>query len=310
MAWRNLFVSHACSLSRKHGCIHVSFPSGTLRDALSIPFDDIAVVVLDHTSITLTHGFLAACGEEGVSVVSHGSNHHPNGLFIPYGNYYMPLKRLQAQINLKKGVRNKLWADIVRQKIRNQALCMELASKEGVPALKRDASKVLSGDKTGRESKAAATFFKAMFGNNFTRRSSNKVWINSSLNYGYAIQRAATARVLAAHGFVATLGIHHRNQSNAFNLADDIMESYRPVVDFYVHEQLSLIEDNKKELTTEDKAGLVRLLDVVMGTAHGDMPLMAALDEQIGSIGVMMDKNTYIKHLPPVFKGLVYSSSE
>ncbi len=217
-----------------------------------VPLEDVDTLTLSNHQSVITTCLLNDLVENGSSVIICGRNHQPTGILMPFGAYSRRLSLIQLQIHLPKPRQKRIWQRIVQQKIKNQGKCLSLAGKKDVVTVLAD--KVHSGDDKNVEAVAAARYFKELFGQGFIRH--DAALANSALDYGYAIIRSSIARFLAVYGFEPCLGIHHHSETNAFNLADDIIEPFRPVVDLYVYTHPS--ED--VELSKEMKQGLVALL--------------------------------------------------
>lgn len=278
MGWRSLMISNPARLARD--CFSLLIEQ---EHKVRVPFEDIAVIVLDHREITLTHPVLVACGEHGIGLFSTDDSHVPNGVFTPFVPHSRAVRGLRIQMAVKKPLAKQAWAAIVRAKIRNQARCLAMIGKpEGRERLDAYACQVRSGDSTMMESTAAAFYFACLFGDGFRR--SRPVWINAALNYGYAIMRGAIARGLVAHGLFPPLGLHHASEQNAFNLADDLIEPFRPLVDLH-----AALHDPKEErpLSPKDKVSLVSLLNVDMDMPRGRMSVLSAIEQSVESLSRM-----------------------
>ncbi len=207
------------------------------EDARKIfPIEDIGILIIDHQQITITQGLIAALLDNNVALITCDTTHHPTGLLLPLAGNTQQSERFRDQVDATQPLKKNLWQQTVQQKIRNQASVLR---KLGVPTenMMHWASSVRSGDPDNFEARAAAYYWKNIFPEelDFTRER-NGFPPNNLLNYGYAILRAVVARGLVASGLLPTLGIHHRNKYNAYCLADDIMEPYRPFVDQIVKE--------------------------------------------------------------------------
>lgn len=275
MVWRSVVINQPAKLKREHFALVVEQDSSA-----RVPFEDIAVIVLHHREITLTHPVLAACAEYGISLFSTGDNHQPNGVFLPYLSHSRATRMMRLQMQLERPIAKRAWAEIVRAKIQNQARCLTLTHSQNADRLDSLARRVRSGDSENMEAQASAIYFRALFGANFDR--SQPGWINAALDYGYAIFRGAIARGLVAHGFLPSLGLFHRSEQNAFNLADDVIEPFRPVVDLFVAKNRPL--DAAADLAPADKANLVALLNVDIKMPRGTMTSLAAIEHAIEAI--------------------------
>ncbi len=284
MVWRSVLISQPAKLRREHFCLVVE-----QAQAASVPFEDIAVIVLNHREITLTHPVLSACAEHGIGLYCTGDNHQPSGVLLPFQSHSRATRMLRLQLDLDKPTAKRAWSAIVQAKIDNQAKCLELCKAEGGDRLASLSRRVRSGDAGNLEAQAAAFYFPQLFGKGFARHQES--WANAALDYGYAIMRGACARALVAHGMLPTLGIFHNSEQNAFNLADDLIEPYRPVVDLHVFKQCSVKTtlSDTVELTPTDKSALVALLNVDVAMPRGGMTVLASIEQAAESLARVMD---------------------
>jgi len=282
VTWRSVVISRPARLQREKFSLLIK-----QEQSVRVPFEDIAIIVLNHREISLTHPVLSACGEYGISLFATGDTHHPNGVFLPYLQHSRATRLLRKQLALSRPLAKQTWAAIVRQKIANQGYCLDLAGAEGGMQMASFVRQVRSGDSTMMESQAAAFHFARLFGSHFRR--SQLIWPNAALNYGYAILRGAVARGLVAHGFFPSIGLQHANEQNAFNLADDMIEPFRPVVDFHVAVHRSADECG---LLPADKTALVSLLNVDMKMPRGTMSVLSAIEQSIESLARVLDRGS------------------
>jgi len=290
-----IFIRHCQRLGVSWRSVVISRPARLQRDKFSllieqeqsarVPFEDIAIIVLNHREITLTHPVLSACGEYGISMFATGDTHHPNGVFPPYLQHSRATRMLRKQLAAPKPLIKQTWAAIIRQKIINQGLCLELTASAGGEQMASFALQVRSGDSTMMESQAAAFHFARLFGCKFGR--SQLTWTNAALNYGYAILRGAIARGLVAHGFFPSIGLFHSSEQNAFNLADDIIEPFRPVIDLHVATHRS---EDTADLLPIDKVELVALLNADIQMPRGTMSVLSAIEQSIESVARVLDQ--------------------
>ena len=250
----------------------------------TIPIEDIGVVVLENKQITITTGAIEALLDNNAALITCDSRCMPTGLMLPlYGNT-LQSERFRDQIEASLPLRKQLWQQTVKQKIANQEAILRRCSQTETQCMKVWANDVRSGDPDNLEARAAAYYWKNIFPNipNFVRgREGNPP--NNLLNYGYAILRSVIARALVSSGLLPTLGIHHHNRYNAYCLADDIMEPYRPYVDELVVKIVSQY-DNYSELSKDLKAQLLTIpvLDVVIDGKRS--PLMIAASQTTASL--------------------------
>lgn len=227
MGWRTLIISNPANLSIDHKQLKI-LQKGT---TYTVPVEDIRTLLLESNQTRLSGAVLSVLAAKGVCVIVCGANHQPNGVLHGFGNHSRTTELLQLQLDIRQPLKKQCWKKVVQAKIVNQATVLKPYQADKANALLKMAESVQSGDPTNREAAAARLYWQALFGSGFTRQHDNSDIFNSALNYGYAIVRASCARAITAHGLQPALGIHHNNQLNAFNLADDLMEPCRPFVD-------------------------------------------------------------------------------
>lgn len=241
------------------------------QEEIPLPLEDIGVLMLESPQILLSAAVLARLAEHGGTLIACGPNHLPILAGLPFAGHSRLAGVQRMQLDTTQPFRKRCWQLIVRAKICNQAKCLGLLGREGADHLSQITDDVTSGDTANVESAAAHYYFPSLFGHGFDRRSES--FTNSALNYGYAVVRAAIARALAAHGFLLTQGIHHSNELNAFNLADDFLEPFRPVVDL-----LAATLTGSGELDSESRRRLVGLLACEVCLDGEAQPVLHAAD--------------------------------
>ena len=265
-----------------------------------VPFEDIAVIVLNNREITITHPVLSACAEYGVALYSTGDNHQPNGVFLPFLSHSRVTRMMRLQLDIDKPQVKRAWAEVVKVKIGNQANCLKLAKKGDFERLESYASRVRSGDTENMEAQASSYYFPQLFGKGFNR--AQDCWVNAMLDYGYAVLRGAITRALVAHGFQPNIGLFHRSEQNAFNLADDVIEPYRALVDLHVCSALNPHADPLAELNPTDKTSLVALLNADMQMPRGNMSVLASIEHVTESLVRLYEGgNESVLELPILF---------
>ncbi len=243
----------------------------------SIPVEDMGVLVLDHYQISMTSGLTNALIENNVAIVHCNWQHMPHGLMLPLAQNNTFTEKLRAQLEASAPFNKQMWKQTIRQKIRNQEGVLRYFGKKTAP-MPHFVGKVKSGDPENVEGRASYHYWHELLHPFGVTRKRDGGAPNHLLNYGYAILRAVTARSLVASGCLPAVGIHHRNKYNAFCLADDIMEPYRPYVDRFVFEYVEELERPLPELMRkEDKAWLLQIpvIDVVMEGKNS--PMMVAM---------------------------------
>lgn len=251
----------------------------------TIPIEDIGMVVLDCQQITLTHGLMAALLDNNASVITCNVRHMPVGLMLPLEGHTVQSERFQDQLSASLPLRKQLWQQTVQQKILNQAAVLREMRHAETGNMQQWATAVKSGDSGNLEGRAAAYYWSQMFPDaeeTFTRDREG-VYPNSLFNYGYAVLRAVIARALVSSGLLPTLGIHHHNRYNAYCLADDIMEPYRPYVDKLVVQTIEKYPNND-EITTDIKRSLLTIPTLEVHINGQRSPLMVAASQTTASL--------------------------
>lgn len=266
----------------------------------SIPVEDIGILILDNPQITITQGLLESLLNNNCSIVACSSKHLPIGLFLPLESNQEQSQRFREQIEASVPLKKQLWQQTVSAKILNQAI---LLNKVGVNSdnMKKWSRDVRSGDPDNLEGRAAAFYWKNIFPKELEfQRDRYGLPPNNLLNYGYAILRATIARALVASGLLPTLGIHHHNKYNAFCLADDIIEPYRPFVDDMI---LTFIRDGEDftELTSSIKKQLLTIPVIDVWIEDQKRPLMIAAQRTTSSLAKCF-AGEQRKIIYPVFK--------
>ncbi len=251
--------------------------------AKTIPIEDIGVVVLDNKQITITHGLLETLLENNCAVVTCDSSHLPVGLLLPLNGNTIQNERFRHQLDASLPLKKQLWQQTVQAKIHNQTAVLKYVTGEDHHNMEVWGNSVRSGDPDNLEARAAAYYWKTAFPEIPTFiRGQFEGSPNDLLNYGYAILRAIVARSLVGSGLLPTLGIHHHNRYNAYCLADDIMEPYRPYVDKLV---IDIVKDgNNGSLTTEIKAKLLTIASMEVIVNDKRSPLMVAASATTASL--------------------------
>ena len=240
-----------------------------------VPIEDVGFLILEHPRITLTQRLLQVLLDCNVAVVGCDERYMPSGLWMPLAGNYIQGARFRAQLSASEPLKKQLWQQTIRTKIHHQGLVIAYigGSKKAFEHMER---RVKSGDTGGEEARAARCYWPLLLGKEF-RRTRTGPPPNNLLNYGYAIIRAAVARALVGAGLWPTLGIYHRNQYNAYCLADDIMEPFRPLVDLLTWKRWVREQDYSEELTQEDKRMFLEMLVTDIQDKDLKRPLMVAL---------------------------------
>lgn len=276
MLKKSLLLENKASISTKN--LQLVIKTETRES--TIPIEDIGYLVVDHPEIYLSIPALNLLIDNNTAVIICNTNHLPNGMFLNLNSHHIQQEIFKNQINASAPLKKQLWQQTITEKITNQGILLQkITSKNN--NFEFLASKVLSGDSSNMEGVAANFYWKSFFEHNFKRERFGD-YPNNFLNYGYAILRAATARALSGSGLLNTLGIHHKSKYNAFALADDIMEPFRPIVDEKVAEIMQ--NYSEQELNTAIKAELLQILTRTVYFKEEKSPLMVALQKTASSL--------------------------
>lgn len=294
MIKKTLYFGNPAYLSLRNGQLVIKLPEIVNNDTLpqsfkqqnvvSRPIEDIGVIVIDNKQITITSGLMSALLENNCAVITCDSHSMPIGLHLPLNCNTTQSERFRYQIEASLPLRKQLWQQTIQQKISNQAAILKSCTGAEVKCMHVWANDVRSGDSENMEGRAAAYYWKNLFCHidGFTR-DRNGISPNCILNYGYAILRAIIARSLVGSGLLPTLGIHHHNRYNAYCLADDIMEPYRPYIDRIVYSMVKKYGDNIT-LTKEIKSELLTIPTIDVNIGAKNSPLMIAASQTTASL--------------------------
>ncbi|MEG2295758.1 MAG: type II CRISPR-associated endonuclease Cas1, partial [Oscillospiraceae bacterium] len=270
MAYRNLFISSSAKLTTQNNNLVVTNEVGH-----SIPLEDINSIMIESRQVNISSSLLSKVAENKICLFICDEKHMPCGVMLPFNAHFKKLAVLESQFNLLKPLKKNIWKQIVMQKIENQAKVLEIMEIKSYETVACIAKKVSSGDSENMEAVAASKYFKLLFGKDFTRGQENG--INACLNYGYAILRGMIARTLVVYGFEPSIGLFHKSKVNAFNLADDIIEVYRPIVDLYTIQNIEFIEP-QNYLTPKLKQGIYNLINLNVISAGEKHSVTYAID--------------------------------
>lgn len=278
MIKQTLFFTTPVLLSLKYNQIEIRYKD--VEEVITRPIEDVGVVIVESQLVQFTVPLLNALADNNVAVVFCNAQCMPNTMLMPLESNAVQQEVYRLQTEASLPTKKRIWKEIIEHKIRNQAASLDLLGRDG-NLLKPYYMNVLSGDSDNREGQAAKIYWQQMYGRSFNR-SRNGESPNSWLNYGYAILRAAVARALLGSGLFPAFGLFHRNRYNAFPLADDVMEPYRPFVDYAVYQ---LFEDLPEAcLDKEVKQQLVRVLFTDVKMKGQIRPLQVALSMTTASL--------------------------
>ncbi len=287
MSWRVVNIANEARLSLKNNQLIIK-----QDEECQIPLEDIGVLMLESQAISISSALLSACANHKISLLTCDEKHLPNGILTGYQNHSRQNKVITQQLSWTEPFRKRLWQKIVKQKIKNQAeaICIitgDLSKKESILIYEPG---INSGDTTNREGAAARIYFSKLFLEKETRDTDNKT--NAALNYGYAILRGVIARSLASYGFITSIGIKHDSELNQFNLADDIIEPFRPMIDITVFKEI-LNQSKEGELTKDDRIKLISILTKDCLINGNKQSVMRAIEMVVQSLSSATDKKDF-----------------
>lgn len=294
MSWRSVLISNGGKLALQHNQMLIQQEKNTF----TVPLEDIAVIVIESKEVVITAPLLSALALNGVTLLTCDEQFLPCGQWLPFNQYHRQLKNLKLQLEATQPLKKQLWQKIVQQKIRNQAFVLHTLSHEKQALrLEKMAKDVKSGDKQNLEGQAAFIYFQTLFGKAFHRNDENHQ-INTHLNYAYTVLRSAVARSIVLYGWLPQLGLFHRSEVNPFNLADDFIEPFRPLVDLLVWQ---LWQEGKisPHLTPHSKQRLIKILHYQMQFQQETFSVLAAIERTVGSLqACLLAKNANLLKLP------------
>ena len=281
MAWRTIIISKPSKISLKN---HNFLYSPIDGKNIVVPIIDISVIIIETHQVNITSALLSRMAEENILIFSCDKKHTPNGIFTPFHQHSRFSLMVHLQIKWSEPFKKRLWQQIIQQKILNHTIVLkQLGKVKEYKELLNIQNRVKSGDSENLEAQAAKLYFSYLF-NDFMRRDISD-WRNSALNYGYSIIRGVIARELSASGLIPAIGIHHKNQLNAYNLADDLIEPYRAFVDMEVND---IQKDNNipkiHELDFNHKIKLVELLQKTIYINNEKSTLLNSVNILVNSL--------------------------
>ncbi len=281
MIKKTLFFGNPAYLSTKNEQLVVTYPDKE-QETKTVAIEDIGVIVMENQQITITNGLLEKLTNNNVALINCDQYHLPIGLLMPLSGHTEQTERFRNQIEASLPLKKNLWQQTISAKISNQGA---LLKEKGIPMRKMElwAKEVTSGDALNHEARAAVYYWDNLFKIEGFTRQQKGLPPNNLLNYGYAILRGITARAIVSSGMLPTLGIFHRNKYNAYCLADDIMEPYRPFVDLIVCHIMET-EDCIDELTVDIKKQLLSLASIDVQIDGKRSPLLVAMSRTTNSL--------------------------
>lgn len=299
MGFRNIKIDSHVKLSIKNQQLYIE--TDILRQ---IPLEDINCIIIENQTVTVSAYLLQKMADMGITVYVCDEKHLPNAVLLPMVRHSRHFKILKYQIEAGKPLQKRLWQQIVVRKIRNQALCLAYFDLDGSEELMKMCKEVQSGDRTHVEAKAAAFYFKSLYGLGFSR--GNDHVINSALNYGYAIVRGLIARSIVCYGLEPSIGVFHHSELNNFNLADDMIEPFRPLVDLYVSQNYDVAEIDS-DLTPERKRDIFGIINYDMDVKGEKRIISNCIDMLVASYSSALQGKRSDLELPELMQLQVHS---
>lgn len=281
MVKRTLFFENPAYLNLQLEQLVISYPQEFVKP-ITIPIEDIGIIVIESLHVTITSTLLNKLIQYGVGIFCCNEQHMPSGLMLPLEGHTQQTERIRTQLDASLPLKKNLWQQTVSAKIVNQARLLHSRGQE-VENMMRWSREVQSGDQKNHEARAAVQYWSRLFPwEGFTRNPDGES-PNHLLNYGYSILRGITARAIVSSGMLPMLGIFHKNKYNAFGLADDIMEPYRPFVDALVLELVDSGEDFH-QMKKEFKIHLMSIMRTDVLIDGQKSPLMVAMSRTTSSL--------------------------
>lgn len=249
MSFRTVVITRQSKISYKNRFLVVKQEN----DEKYIHLSEIDTIIVDSISVSISAYLLKELADNKINIIFCDEKHNPFGEVVPYYSRHNTSKMIKEQIKWKLTDKDKLWGEIVKNKIINQAMLLKKVRSAKSKLVLSYIDDVVDGDKTNREGHAAKVYFNALFGNDFVRNSDD--YINAALNYGYAILLSTINKEIINNGYLTQLGIHHKNEFNEFNLTCDLMEPFRVVIDNFVY------YNQERKFDTEYKLDIVNILN-------------------------------------------------
>ena len=249
MSFRTVVITKQSKISYKNRFLVVKQEDNEKYIHLS----EIDTVIVDSISVSISSYLLKELADNKINIIFCDEKHNPFGELVPYYSKHNTSKMIKKQIKWKQSEKDKLWAEIVKNKIMNQALLLKKIKSSKYKLVLSYVNEVVDGDKTNREGHAAKVYFNALYGNNFVRNQDDS--INAALNYGYAVLLSTINKEIINNGYLTQLGIHHKNEFNEFNLTCDLMEPFRVIIDNFIY------YNQERKLDTDYKFDIVNIFN-------------------------------------------------
>lgn len=286
MGWRTLCIKDSERIHLKLDNVEIIKNDRKI----DVPLNDIESIILEGQDTTISTRLLAKLGHNHIMLVVCDQKYLPAGIFIEYGQYHRTAKRVREQLLWNKQLANQAWQRIVYQKMQNQIILARYlnVSEDRLVLMNSLAQEVEPGDPTNREGHVAKVYFNSLYGKDFSR--DIDCIENMIMNFGYTIIRSYIARATVAEGLVTAYGVFHSNEYNQFNLVDDLMEPFRPIVDYWMHKEI--LDDEMDHLTYEKRLKIIDLINQPMFTNYGKLTTLdKVIDTYINDFIYAMNNN-------------------
>lgn len=283
MTWRTLFIKESEYIKLKLDNLEISKQGSTVR----VPLSDIAIIILEGNHTTITTKLLTRLSKYNILLVICDEKYLPTGIYLSYGSYHRSAKRGRQQIAWSDHLKKVMWQEIVQQKTRNQILFVKEKRTDctRVELMEELHQQIAPGDETNREGHIAKLYFHSLYGVNFTR--DDYCIENMAMNFGYAIIRSAIARMIVGQGLIPLLGIFHCNEYNSFNLVDDLMEPFRPLMDVWIHR---MVIGKEEYLSYQSRINLIDFMNQPMRYKNQKSTVDQVMQKYIQSFVQAMEK--------------------
>ena len=278
MPFRTLTIDSAAQLHVRCGQLTVQREQD--EKPLYIDLDDLACIVLSSLDITLSTGALNMIAEHGITILGCGRNYMPTSITLPFAKNSRYSQVVDSQLRMSVPLQKQLWKRLVKQKIQNQAEVLRLTENAAYSHLEKLAEQVKSGDPDNREAIAAKLYFPQLK-DGYARTEISAT--TSALNYGYAVVRSTLSRAVVSHGFITSVGLHHDNHRNEFNLVDDLIEPFRPLVDLQML-QIDLTDEDPEKLSRTARRGMTSVLRNACLLGNTKVSCLTAIDQTVISL--------------------------
>ena len=285
MAWRGVHITQPSRLSLADGQIVVARDDGDVR----LPIEDVAWLVIDTPQVVLSTSLITACMDAGMAIVTTDRTHTPSGMLLPFHRHHRQAEVAVLQTNISAPLKKRIWQTVVQTKIANQAAALTQCG-QNASALLAMARLVGSGDPGNTEARAARAYWPRLFADFIREDGTDKR--NALLNYGYAVIRSCVARALVAVGLIPAFGVNHASMSNAFNLADDLVEPFRPYVDRLVWRITDQGRNRSGETTVEERRVLASVPTEETQLGGETVTLLVATERTAESLVRAMEANS------------------